>query len=320
MRHRLNGQGGVIAVTKEGEYILACNSRPNDTSSSDVWIIKLDIHGKMLWNKYIGQPFEDQVTKILLDSKGDILVIGYTWLSADSASDMGWMFKLASDGKKLWNKNLGKIDINASAIDQNDRIYIGGSIIEDSVSTNYMLSVFNYEARKVSERVFTGQGRINDLSINPNGQILISGSNWLSLLDNRRYLIWEDTLKYNLKSMRCLNTSDGCFFTGSGNESVFYARYLMNGKKSWFQEYPKSDTFQTPVDIVLMSPTIFAVAEQKASGGKIKFITTDGKVQKVTDINGNFLLNNLTSFSNGLGVLVNNGDLLIIKFMSETSF
>jgi hypothetical protein len=313
--------GGVVAVTNQGEYILACNSRVNDTSNSDVWIIKLDKLGKMIWNKYIGQPFEDKVTNVLLDSKGDILVIGYTSLSADSSSMMGWMFKLGSDGKKLWNKNLGKLDINACAIDQNDHIYIGGSYADDSLQIrNYMLSVFNNEARKISERIFTGQGRINDLSINQNGQILISGSNWLSMFDNKRYLLWDDTLKSNLESMKCSIVSDGGVFTGAGKVSVFYTKYLQNGKKLWFLEYPKTDSLLIPVDIVSLTSALYAVAEQKASGAKIKYFFSDGKVDKVIDLDGNYKINGLATFGNSLSVVMNNGSLLIIKFTSETSF
>jgi len=313
--------GGASIVSLQGEYILACNSRPNDTSSSDVWIIKLDSQGKMIWNKYIGQPFEDRVSDILLDSKGNILVIGYTWLSSDSASNMGWMFKLGADGKKLWNKNLGKINIDACAIDQNDKIYIGGSIQTDSISENYMLSIFNSEAKKISERIFTGKGKINDININSNGQILISGSNWLSLLDNRRYLIWDDTLKNSLKSLQCASIGDGYYFTGAGKDAVFYAKYLQNGKKSWFQEYPKTDSLQIPIDISQITPTIFAVAEPKSQGAKIKYFSIDGKINKVLELSGSIELQNILTYNESLAFIgTSNGNLMIIKLKNDFSY
>lgn len=312
---------GVITVNNQGEYILACNSRANDTSSSDVWVIKIDKLGKILWNKYIGQPFEDRVSKILLDSKGDILVLGYTWLSSDSASKMGWMFKLGSDGKKLWNKNLGKISFQSAAIDQNDRIYLGGTFLDDSLGfNNYMLNIYNNEARKVFERVFTGQGIINDLSINQNGDILIAGSNWFSMLDSRRYLLWDDTLKSSLKTAICIQTSDGGLFAGAGKESVFYAKYLNSGKKAWFTEYPTSDSLQIPVGISVINPNLYAIAEQKTSGAKIKYLSPDGKVNKVAELIGDIKINSIVSYENAIGIIADDGNILIFKLNPESSF
>lgn len=312
--------GGVVAVTNEGEYIIACNSRTNDTSFSDVWVIKLDKLGKMIWNKYVGQQFDDKVSAVLLDSKGDILVTGYTWLSEDSASNVGWMFKLGADGRKLWNKNLGKTEINAFAIDQNNRIFVGGSIMDDSLGIgNYMLDIYNNEAKKVAEREFTGYGTINDIDINQNGQLLVSGSNWLCQLDNRRYILWDDTLKYTLKSTNCAYNTDGYYFTGYGNESVFYAKYLTNGKKAWFHEFPKTDPLQVSVDIVAIAPTSVAVAEQKTNGAKIKYLGSDGKVIKVIEINGPIQINDLSVFEKGLSVVATDGNLIIVKYLSDTT-
>jgi hypothetical protein len=120
--------------------------------------------------------------------------------------------------------------------------------------------------------------------------------------------------------MKCLTIPDGGFFTGVGNESVFYAKYLQNGKKAWFHEYPKTDTLQVSVDVAMLTPTTIAVAEQKTSGAKIKFFSPEGKINKVTDLNGNIKIDGLAATGNSLGIVANNGNLLIFKFISETSF
>jgi hypothetical protein len=312
--------GGLMTVTKQGDYILACNSLTNDTSYSDVWILKLDASGKMIWNKTIGQPFEDNISDLMLDSLGNIIVAGYTYLSADSASKMGWLFKLGSDGKKIWNKNLGKIEIDACAIDKNSRIYIGGSTLNDSLGPNYMISIFNDDAKKIAERVFSGNGKITDLDINTDGNILVSGSNWLCLLDMKRYLIWDDTLKNSLESKKCTFTSDGYYFTGTGKESIFYSKYNLAGKKLWFQEYTKTDSLQIPVDIIPISPSGAVVAEKKSMGFKFKILAADGNIQKVMDFNGDFNICNITERGNNLMALIDNGDLFIISFLKSSSF
>jgi len=311
--------GGAITITSQGEYILACNSRATDSSYSDVWVLKLDAHGKMLWNKLIGQQFEDSLSFLMLDSIGEIIVVGYTYLSADSASKMGWMFKLGADGKKIWNRNLGKIDIGACSIDKNDRIYIGGSTKNDSTGSNYMLSVFNQDAQKIAERIFTGRGKINSLRVNSDGNILVSGSNWFCLLDSKRYLIWDDTLKKSLQSTGCEATTDGYYFTGKGKESIFYSKYNLSGKKQWFQEYDKTDTYLIPIDIVAINPSGVAIAEQKSLGAKIKLFNPDGNIRKVMDFNGNFQICRLGDQGNNLIVVISNRDLIIVRFLNIPS-
>jgi hypothetical protein len=308
--------GGSVAITTKGEYILACNSRTIDSYYSDVWVIKLDTQGKMIWNKLIGQPFEDSISFVLIDSIGDVIVVGFTYLSDDKASKMGWIFKLGADGKKIWNRNLGKIDVSACALDREGRIYIGGGLSEDSLEMKYVLNVFNRDAKKIAERTFTGSGKINALNIDNDGNILVSGSNWLCLLDNRRYLIWEDTLKKTLHSTECVAGLNGYYFAGSGKESIFYSKYSMNGKKQWFQEYNKTDSTQFPVDIIVIDPYGFAVAENMNFGAKIKIFNTDGTVNKVMDFKGNFQISRIEEQGSGLLSVYNNGDIILIRFFN----
>jgi hypothetical protein len=312
--------GGAIAVSNRGDIIVACNTRENDTSYADAWVIKLDNTGKMLWNKTIGQAFEDSISTVLIDSKGNIIVLGYTHVSADSASRMGWMFKLGTDGKKLWNKNLGKTEIKSCAIDRNDRIYIGGSIAKDSLGNHYALTVFNSEARKVSERTYTGRGSINDINIDQAGNMLLCGSNWLLHTDTRRYILWDQVLDPSLTATHCTNsTNSGFYFAGANNNKIFYAGYGSNGKKLWLQSYDKSDISQTIRGMAVVSQGNLIVLEQKGSGAKIKTFSPAGSVVKVKELGGNNSANHIVSNSNGVFLALNNGDLLIFRFMPLSS-
>jgi hypothetical protein len=93
-----------FAITPQGEHVIAGTTRTNDTSFTDAWIIKLDANGKMLWNKTIGQPFNDNVSDVLITSDNQIVVVGSTQILSDSAKYMGWMFMLEEDGSRRWNK------------------------------------------------------------------------------------------------------------------------------------------------------------------------------------------------------------------------
>ena len=312
--------GGAIAVASTGDLIVACNTRENDTSYADAWVIKLDKTGKMLWNKIVGQAFEDSVSSILIDSKGDIIVLGYTHVTQDSASRMGWMFKLGADGKKLWNKNLGKTDIKSCAIDKNDRIYIGGSIAKDSLGNHYALTIFNSEARKVSERTYTGFGSINDINIDQAGNMLLCGSNWLLYTDPRRYILWDQALDPSLTATHCASSmNSGFYFAGANKNKIFYAAFGPDGKKLWLQNYDKSDISQTIRSMAVVSQSNLVVLEQKEAEAKIKTFSPTGSVVKVKEFGRNITVDHIVSDPGGVVLALNNGDLLIFRFMPLSS-
>jgi hypothetical protein len=312
--------GGAVIASSRNEFYIACNTRDNDTAFADAWVLKLDASGKMLWNKTIGQPFEDRISYVLLDSKENLIVLGYTWLSADSASRMGWMFKLGSDGKKIWNKNLGKLEINTCTIDVNDRIYIGGSVEKDTLGAQYLITIFNTDAKKIGERSYTGRGRINDLLITADGNMLLCGSNWLALMDPRRYIQWDESILPPLTATHCAITSLGDFYlAGANRNTVFYAKYSAQGKKNWFQNFDKADTTQIISDIAGTSQDNLLVLEQKSLGGKIKMFSRDGILMGTKDFPEEIEVSAILSDKNGMLLVLNNKDLMLIRFSQLAS-
>ncbi len=312
--------GGSVITNPQGEYIIACNTRDNDTAFADAWILKLDATGKMLWNKTIGQSFEDSICDVLLDSKGNIIVLGYTHLSADSASKMGWMFKLGSDGKKIWNKNLGKINVNACAIDENDRIYIGGSVARDTLGVQYAISIFNAEAKKIGERVYTGRGSVNDLLFTADGNMMLCGSNWVSLMDPRRYILWDASVSPPSVVTHCGMTFTGDFYlAGASKKSILYAKYLANGTKAWLQSYDKTDTTLIVRDIASVAQDNLLVLEQRNGGAKIKLFSKEGKLLATKELFGNNEVESVLTDKNGTILVLNNKDLILIRFSQLAS-
>lgn len=313
-------EGGSAAITPEGDYIIACNTRDTDTAYADAWIVKLDSEGSMIWNKTIGQPFEDSVKSVMLDSKGNIYIVGYTHMTADSLSKMGWMFKLGSDGSKIWNKTLGRIDIASCLIDKTDRIIIGSSEAKDSLGNHYAISIFNSDARKVAERTYTGRGRINDLLVNDKNDLLLCGSNWICLIDQRRYMLWDDEIPADLTATHVAgNSITGYYAVGVNESNIFYARYEADGKKAWLQNYDKSDPSQVinAVDNVLQGNIL--VLESKSDGVKMKTFASDGKVVSVKELHGNTVASNIYSKNQDTLLLLNGNDLVVIKLTNLVS-
>lgn len=188
-----------ICASQKGGYIVAGLTRETDSSYSDAWIIKLDAAGQMVWNKTIGQPYEDDVLEILESSTGDIIVVGYTQITADSgAKPMGWMFKLASDGSRIWNRNLGEMTISACAISSDDKVVVA-TYTPDTIPDYYFIQAYNEEGKKVAERDFVNYGHFNKILFTADNNAFLAGTGWFTYTDPKYYIQWEDTLKVNAK-------------------------------------------------------------------------------------------------------------------------
>lgn len=105
--------------TNDGGYVLtgSTNSQDGDLSTNrggmDVWVAKLNIHGKLEWSKSFGGSGDDRGTAIIQLPDGGYLVGGE---SSSTNGDMqsqhhggldSWVAKLTSKGRILWEKHYG---------------------------------------------------------------------------------------------------------------------------------------------------------------------------------------------------------------------
>ncbi len=230
---------GGLAVTATNQYIVAGNTIQGDSVYTDAWILKLDEDGKMIWNKILGGRYNDSIFKVMLNRDQDIIALGYTWLTPDSASKEGWIFKLDGEGRKIWNRSLGKWDITSLTINADNEIVIGGYKMNDSLENKYHLMVINNSGIKLWERTYTSSGAISGLFTEPDGDIVVGGSGWLFKMNPKGYLIWEHAFSAHdsISAMACL--TDGTILLGGLRDSTkrIFMKMDGNGRKMWERVY-----------------------------------------------------------------------------------
>ena len=97
--------------------------------SQDMFLIKYNSSGDILWNKTWGGIASDAGHGISIDSKDNIYVTGETESFGAGSVDM-FLAKYNSSGKQLWNKTWGDIESQYGygiAVDLSDDIYITGT-------------------------------------------------------------------------------------------------------------------------------------------------------------------------------------------------
>jgi hypothetical protein len=105
----------------DGGYICAGSTSSNDGQVSgnhgdeDVWIIKIDHWGNLLWQKCYGGSLDESPYCMKASSDGNFFVGGYTYShdgdvsgnhSVDGYTDM-WLIKISPDGELIWQQCIG---------------------------------------------------------------------------------------------------------------------------------------------------------------------------------------------------------------------
>ncbi|MCB0519504.1 MAG: gliding motility-associated C-terminal domain-containing protein [Lewinellaceae bacterium] len=85
---------------------------PGNNGSYDVWLMKTDAGGNLLWSKNFGGSSEDRAFSLGLTANQEFLLAGLSVssngdVSTNYGSKDAWLLKLDPDGNLLWEKNFG---------------------------------------------------------------------------------------------------------------------------------------------------------------------------------------------------------------------
>lgn len=115
----------------------------NSSGAADVFVLKLNDQGEVLWVRSVGGPADDIATDVEVDASGNIIVAGYFQGVADFDPGVGtashssvsltspdaFVFKLDPNGNYLWSKTVGSNSFDycsSVAIDNSNNVILGG--------------------------------------------------------------------------------------------------------------------------------------------------------------------------------------------------
>ena len=168
-----------IISSADGGSVLAIETKSNDGDVSgnhgdyDVWVVKLDQSGSVLWKTILGGSLEDSPNAITNSSDGGYVIAGQTLsidgdVSGNHGSYDAWIVKIDGNGNKVWQKTFGGSNIdNAFAITRtSDNGYIvGGSTVsndgdvsENKGGSDAWIIKIDANGNKVWQKTFGGSG------------------------------------------------------------------------------------------------------------------------------------------------------------------
>lgn len=230
-----------IQPTQDGGFILGGISQSNisgnktedSKGSGDMWILKIDVEGNILWQKTIGGALDDELYTLEQTIEGDIYLGGYSEsdISGDKTEDSRgefdyWILKLDAMGDILWQKTFGgeEDDFLTTGTCTKDGGYIfageshsgisGDKLEEVSGATDYWVGKLDATGNVVWQNTIGGDGRDLPRSIKKTsaGSYLLGGySNsgisgdkteadlgdgdfWIVMMDEGGDVLWDKTM------------------------------------------------------------------------------------------------------------------------------
>jgi len=93
-----------VVATDDG-YMIVGSTESFDISYKDIYLVKLNKSGKIIWEKLYGRELDDEGYALTTTKDGGFVIVG------NSGSDDGrkelYLFKIDKDGKRLWSRTYG---------------------------------------------------------------------------------------------------------------------------------------------------------------------------------------------------------------------
>ncbi len=106
-----NDHGTDVVSSMDGGYLITGNTSSTGNGASDVYLVKTDVAGNLLWEKTFGGNNSDYGTSLIRTSDGGYIVLGLTKSFGDDEGDV-YLFKIDLNGNLEWEKTYGSTEMD----------------------------------------------------------------------------------------------------------------------------------------------------------------------------------------------------------------
>ncbi|MEM3511512.1 MAG: hypothetical protein QXW47_11175 [Candidatus Jordarchaeales archaeon] len=197
-----------VAVDGQGNIIVVGETWSFGAGGSDVWVLKLNASGNVIWQKGYGRESNDYAWGVAVDSQGNIIVAGGTESFGAGGSDV-WILKLDPNGDPTWQKTYGGAS-NECALDvafdvQGNIIVSGYTYSFGAGGSDVWVLKLDPNGEPIWQKTYGG---VNDdyasgVTVDAQGNIIVAGGTsssgaggwnvWVLKLNSSGDTIWQKT-------------------------------------------------------------------------------------------------------------------------------
>ena len=231
-----------LIQTADRSYAVAGYTESKGAGEDDVWVIKLDHKGNMVWDKTFGGSDDDEAYSIIQTSDGGYAVAGYTESKGAGKEDF-WVIKLDSKGNMVWDKTFGGSDEDwaISIIQTTDGSYAvaGWTYSKGAGEGDFWVIKLDKSGTIIWDKTFGGSDEDWAISIiqTSDGGYAVAGLTsskgagegdfWVIKLDHEGNIIWDKTFggSDDDEAYSIIQTSDGGYAVAGYTESKGAGKY-----------------------------------------------------------------------------------------------
>ncbi|MGQ1908818.1 hypothetical protein ACT3CE_03415 [Marinifilum sp. RC60d5] len=318
---QFNDFGGGIAKRPNGELVVAASSRKAEGEMYDSWLLGIDASGKMLWNKMLGNRFDDLVNKVSINAQNEIFVAGITDAIVDSVKGQAWLYKLDTNGKNLFNQRVDMDEVLDFVVYPDNKILVAGysKNTKDSTFTPGLVKL-NAKGKKLWSRAYSSKGKVYNLTSDSSDITYAAAGNWIFAINQAGYLKWDILLDKDVRSTAVgLNGNNKIVFAGLNATGAFASGYTPDGEKLW--NTPITISGNGNIEQILSLPdNSFVIAGTFNNKIKLVHINETGsiKLEKEFALPQGIKLNDVTATANNFIAisatrLREKGDLIVFE-------
>lgn len=170
------GDGGwSVEQTTDGGYIAVGYTQSSGSGRKDLWLIKTDALGGLIWEKSYGGPEDDVGMSVLQSRDGGYIVAGRTASYGGGGDDI-WLLKTDSLGGEIWNETYGGRgdDAGFQVVEEDDGYALVGRTDSGEADKRVLLIRVDQEGAVLWEKTYPG-GSVASLQPTYDGGYIMAG-------------------------------------------------------------------------------------------------------------------------------------------------
>jgi len=241
-----------LAITPEGDFIIAGETASYSQDERDAWILKLDSQGDTIWTRTFNSSiYRDSGESIIIDNDGNYVITGFTYIHPDDRDAL--LLKYDPDGNLLWYKTFGGTDEDwtTGLCQTEDGNYVLTGFTRSfgaNARDSYLIKT-DVNGDTLWTRTFGGPDDQWGRSINnlPDGGAVIAGWTgtffsasdiWILRVNSDGDTLWTKTYDYgdNDIANKVIPTNNGGFLiSGKANWDFMAMKLSGDGEVQWLQ-------------------------------------------------------------------------------------
>jgi hypothetical protein len=309
-----NDRAYSIIQSSDGGYVIAGYTGSFGAGGFDIYVVKLDSSGNIVWSKTIGGSYDDEARSIIQSSDGGYVIAGKIWNFMAGRGDM-YVVKLDANGNVQWAKTIGGgFGTSANSIIQSsDGGYVVAGLIWNFGAGGFDMYVVKLDSSGNVQWTKTIGGSYEDVAYSiiqssDGGYVIAgrtnrSGSNvglgytdiYVVKLDSSGNVLWTKTIggRSSYENTPIIQSSDGGYVVaGESGGDIHVVKLDSLGNVIWSKTIGGSNN-DIATSIIQSSDGRYVVAGWTNSFGAGSY---DFYVVKM-DANGNVCFSRNTTYS-----------------------